>query len=408
MGKAVEARGDAGRDESDPWQPLNGLMIVEVGEGVAVAFCGKMLADYGATVIKVEQPGSSDPVRAAGPDGLGGDGLIHLHINSNKRSVSLDLANEAEREELIALCRSADGVIGFFDRVLLDLGVNPEALRAAADPLIVLALSWFGLTGPWRNFKCNDFLAQHASGLSFVTATRVDDLERQPPLAAQGRLAEMVAGLTGATAVLIALARQETESRGDTIDCAVVESLTAFLRGDTAPFTYGAGLLSRGKGAIGTIAPVALRETADGAVDFVIVRQSHWQALMELIGNPEWADLELFATPDLRRFHWDAIEPLLSESIAGFTSEYLFHEGQRRNVVCAPMNTVGQVLESDLINEREFVRTGDHPRHGPLRYPGLPFRVGEPRTVTPAPDPGEHTAEVLAGRLEPESARPLE
>lgn len=385
--------------------PLSGLLVVETGEGIAVAFCGKLLADYGATVIKVEHPRDGDPLRRmapfAGPDPDSAPSALHLFLNTNKLGVTLDLQTAAGKRILCELTRAADILTTFTDGEYIERTTEllTEARQDRQD-LIELTLSWLGQTGPWRGFLCDEFLAQHLSGMAFSTAVRVDDLLTQPPLATPGHLAEMVGGLTAATAAVVAVFGRASDGRGEQIDVAIVEALASFLRQEVVTYTYGVGLMSRLKQAVSQFAGVFQQPAADGDVDILIRTEASWRALVDIIGNPDWALLETFATPPLRSLYWDALEPLLQGDLSLLTSQEVYVEGQRRGIAIAPVNTVAEAAAAAQFTERGFFISGDHPSAGEVRYPGPPFRVDGPiASPCPAPALGQDNAAVFGNWL---------
>ncbi len=383
--------------------PLAGITVIESGTGVAVAFCGKLLADFGANVIKLEHPRTEDPLRAMPPftgTGAAGRSALHLFLNANKRSVTIDTTNPVGASLFQRLVGSADIFTTFAQSH--DLAATErllEVARAGNRDLIDVTLSWLGMTGPWRSFACDDFLAQHLGGMAFSTAVRIDDPATQPPLASPGHLAEMAAGLTAATAAMVGLFGREACGEGDQIEVAIVETIASFLRQEVVTYSYGAGLMSRKRAAVSQFAGVFQQPTGDGWVDIMIRTEAGWRALIEIVGNPEWADSEAFATHPQRSLYWDAVEPLLQAELQRYPSDHLHREGQGRGIAISSMNTVEAAARSDQFAERGFFRTVQHPAAGELRIPGPPFSLGDDSPSIPAPDLGRDTVAVFAELL---------
>lgn len=384
-------------------RPLADVVVVETGQGVAVAFCGKLLADFGATVIKVEHPRGGDHVRGTAPSSSEDEGArysaLRPFLDANKLGVTANLHTHSGRQLLKRLTDSAD-VLATFAARGEDADDLLGSMRAGHPRLIDVTLSWFGCSGPWQSFACDDFLAQHVSGMAFSTAVRVEDPAQSPPLATQGHLAEMAAGLTAATAVMTALTGREADGGGAQIDISIVEALTSFLRQEVVTLSYGVGLMSRRKEAVSRFAGVFQQPTGDGYVDILIRTEASWRALMEAIGSPDWASDELFSSHPSRALYWDALEPLLQQELRRFTSEYLHREGQRRGVAIARVNTVADALASPQFANRGFFVGGGDPEFPEFIYPGPPFRLAtDTYETTPAPRLGQHNVEVLVDWL---------
>ena len=186
-----------------------------------------------------------------------------------------------------------------------------------------MRLSWFGQSGPWSEFAGDSYLAQHMSGMAFATAIRVADPALQPPVATPGHLAEMVGGLTGATAAMVALTERDLGGRsGDVIDISIIDAIASFMRQEIVTYTYGAGLMSRSSAARSPFAaPIFQQKSADGLVDLMVLQERPWRELMKVLGDPDWASNELFATHPLRSRYWDALEPLLQAELARVTTD---------------------------------------------------------------------------------------
>lgn len=378
--------------------PLSGVVVLECSEAVSVAFCGKLLADFGATVVKVEFPAgqSQTPAIEDWPRdrGPGREALYEL-LNASKLSVTVDLRTSPGRDLLGRLASRAAVVTVFSDPADRETADAVTSLQPVNSGLVAVVLSWMGLSGPWRDFACDEFLAQHLSGMAFSTAVRVDDLESEPPLATPGQLASMVAGLTAATAATIALFAFERRPTGDVIDISIVETLTSFLRQELVTYTYGAGLMSRKREAVSRFAGVFQQPAADGYLDFMIRTEEMWRGVLASIGNPEWGELEIFATHPLRSLYWDALEPILQADLKMFTRAEVFRDGQRRGVPVAPVNTISDAVRDKQLTSRGFFNRG-RISGSDGAFPGPPFWMDDLAPVRkPAPSPGRDNIAVF-------------
>lgn len=363
--------------------PLAGVVVVEESPARSVRFAGRLLADYGAMVIRLEGGAG-----AGDPDDL--TGAAAAYLDAGKLSVALDQANAAARRIIEKLEARAGVILRFVDPA--DVAV---AARAPTGSEVTVEISWFGRNGPWAGYLCDDFLAQHASGMAFTSALRVEDIATSGPRAVPGHLAEMVAGLAAATAATVALTGREAGLPAGRVDISVAESIVSFMRYETVIYSYGWGLPSRSRLARSPVAaPVFQQATADGFVDMLVMQEAPWRALLEVLGSPDWADNELFATHPLRSQYWDALEPLLQEELRKMKTATLYAEGQRRGVAIAPVNNLAEAASAQQFAERGFF-TRVASASGELPAPGRPFRLGETAGVLAAPLPGEHNGRVL-------------
>jgi crotonobetainyl-CoA:carnitine CoA-transferase CaiB-like acyl-CoA transferase len=363
--------------------PLADVVVLEEGSARSVRFAGRLLASYGATVIRLDGSlGTGDP------DAI--DPAMSAYLDAGKLSVSIDCTTAAGTALRRRLEAKSDVVVRFVDPGDGSLQTTP-----CADGPVTVELSWFGRTGPWANYECDDFLAQHASGMAFTSALRMADTTASGPRAVPGHLAEMVAGLAAATASMVGLSGRDAGTPAETVDISVAESIVSFMRYETVIYSYGWGLPSRSKLARSPVAaPVFQQATADGFVDMLIMQEDSWRALLEVLGSPSWGDDELFATHPLRSQYWDALEPLLQEELAKMPTATLYAEGQRLGVAIAPVNTIAQAAAAPQFAERGFftrLQTSD----AQVAAPGRPFALGGVPVARAAPSRGQHNRSVL-------------
>ena len=372
--------------------PLDGVVALEAGGGRAAAFAGRLLAAYGATVIKIEHSNTDGQAQAHDAPAAG----EQAYLDAGKLSVAFPDGPPAEAALLDRLYRASDVVVRF---VGPDRAKRSDVQHTGGHWPVEVEISWFGQTGPWSSYLCDDFLAQHVSGMGFTSALRVDDTTSSGPRAVTGHLAEMVAGLTAATAAMVAISGRESGCPPEKIDISVAEAIVSFMRYETVIYSYGWGLPSRSKLARSPVAaPVFQQATADGYVDMFIMQEAPWRALLDLLGNPSWADDELFATHPLRSQYWDGLEPLLQAELRRMETAHLYGEGQRRGIAIAPVNDIAGAAAAPQFAERGFfVRqplTG-----GEILAPGRPFALGPPAKAALAPTPGEHNRAILVDWL---------
>lgn len=392
-------------DRSDG--PLAGLKVLELGEGVAVPYCTKLLADLGADVVKIEAPNTGDTSRQWGPVI---DGSLDpersgtfLYLNTSKRSVCLDLETEAGLRDFEQLALTCDVLIedrtpGFLESV----GLAPRRLQEQNSRLIVVSVTPFGQTGPnaaHRSHALNLFHSGgHGSPFSLL------EPGGRAPSRGGGYLADYDAGLTAAVGTLGALYGREQTGRGDHVDCSKQEAMMCLERvtigryaNETEPFggSRGPGGLSRAK---------------DGWVMLTTLEKHQWEGMVRAMGNPAWAEAEWCETPAGRMEHFDEIEAHKNAWVENLTREEIYHAAQSEGTPAAPVRTVPEVLEWKQLRARGFFKELEHPHAGTLLVPTAPYRFSNAEWVgSRAPTLGEHTDEVLAeARVKTREREPVE
>jgi crotonobetainyl-CoA:carnitine CoA-transferase CaiB-like acyl-CoA transferase len=378
---------------------LSHLRIVEVGLGAAAAYTGKLLADLGADVVKVEPP-RGDVTRDLGPFPAGrvdrdASGLF-LYLNANKRGIVLDLDVPADRSILAKLIDRADLLIhDIAPGKLPDYGLSPDVVLEGRPRLVATSITPFGLSGPHRDYAAYDLNLWNAGGLACLNGggPGTDDL---PPLRTYGHQAAFQAGLNAAIASLGAILAREATGKGQHVEVAVQECLAAILE-LTYPFwPYCQMTASR----LGNkpIQPLDFFECKDGWVFLCAVEEHQWKTFVEVIGSPEWASLEIFSDRLQRAANWDALKPMIAEWMAEQTVDEIYHYLQSRRVPIAPVSTMGDLLSSKHLNARGFFVSLTPPAGASLRGPGAPYHLSRTpwQLRRPAPRLGEHTSEVLA------------
>lgn len=388
---------------------LSGLKIVELSERVAGPFCTKVMADMGAEVIKIEQPGTGDVARTRGP--FPGDephparSALFLYLNTNKIGISLDITKPEGVALFRDLVKEADILVetqtpGFLD----SLGVGYDSLHHLAPQLIVTSISPFGQTGPYKEYKAYNLNTFHAGVVGYETPFNyVTDPENEPPLKAGGQQADMLTAWTAASATMSAVFHRDLSGEGQHVDISEVEAVAHMIRPNTALYSHEppdgpnrSRFLRRTKWGLAYVFPCQ-----DGHIALLALTDQHWESLKVLMGRPEWADSELFATLLSRFQNIDALEVTIAAWIADQKRDELAREGQELHIPVFPVRDMREVVESAQYRERGFLVDIDHPATGPLTYPGAPFKFSATpwQVRSPAPQLGQHNAEVYGDRL---------
>ena len=381
------------------------LTIIELGHGIAAAFCTKLFADLGATVIKVEPP-AGDALRGRPPFAGDEPGIersgVFAYVNTSKLGVTLDVEQAQGREAFVDLIRDADILVennrpAWLEMVQLDY----ERLSEVNSALIMTSITPFGQDGPWRDYLGNDFIVQHTSGVAFHNGARAADTEAEPPFVLSGDIGEFVGGMVAAAATMCALFGRDATGLGDHVDIALQETLAMHEQVDLAHAIYGQNVPSRSAAANPPIPYVGQQPTADGYIDIIVRTEEQWRTLLHVLGDPEWGDNELFVDMRSRSRYWDALEPLIQEETRRFGKEELSRKGQERGVSAGAVNSIADAAEAGHFEDRHTFVELEHPAIGRTRYPGAPIGFGDDVWAMrrPAPLLGQHNREVFGDRL---------
>ena len=381
---------------------LDDLIVIEFAEMVSGPMCGKMFADMGAEVIKLEPPGHGDAMRAHPP--FPGD-IPHpeksgsfLYLNTSKKSVTLDPATPTGVEVFRKLVARADVLIenhtpGYLDSI--ELGYH--ALHVLNPRLVVTSITPFGQTGPYRNWKGTDLIEFAMSLTGYNTPTMVDDGARENPLRAPGHQAEMMGASAAAAASMFAIFHREQTGEGQWLDVPCWQAIASTSKIEMAAYTYVRIPFSRMRTNVAVgLEPLPCK---DGWVYTLWAADTHYEALKTLLHNPEDLASEVFDKLLGRAQNDDVLRPMIRAHLLKYDLEYLVREGQKLGLTIGPVFTVAQAAHHPHLRAREAFVEIDHPIAGRFEYPrSLVKMTATPPTPTRAPMLGEHNAEIL-GRL---------
>lgn len=369
------------------------------------SYCGKLLADLGADVIKVEPPGG-DPARFAEPQIRTPSGerqsLSFLYMNTSKRGVTLDLRRAEGRELLLQLARGADLVLEtFVPGTLDDLGLGYRQLRQENARVVVTSITGFGQTGPHRSYRSSDLVASAMGGAMVVTGEPED-----PPVRLAGTQAHVAASTVAAAGSLIALLASSQRGEGQHVDVSVQEVVASMSHICGVGKWLDDGIIPKRQGAsLFASVPSGTYPCRDGRVYLMVNRPLHWIALArwvhEVTGNEEILHPMFEGPSSSRQPYRELLDLFIAELTSRLRVEEAYHEGQRRHIAVTPVQRASDVAEDPHLAARGFFQEIDHPTTGRLVIPGAPFRPsGTPwRIRRAAPAPGQHNHEVYCGEL---------
>ena len=385
---------------------LEGVRVLDLTQHIAGLWCTKLLADYGADVIKIERPGSGDPTRSIGPfyhddPHLEKSGLF-LHLNTNKRSVTLNLKCPTGQDIARRLAQNVDIVVeSFSPGVMADLGLGYPTLEKLNPRVVVTSISNFGQTGPYRDLKASEIVSSAMGGPMNVTG----HAEREP-LKLGGSIVAYQAGSVAAYSTMVALYQaEEDDGEGQHVDVSIYETQAGTRDRRTINLTAYAYVGKTGRRALpeGRLA-AGTRPCADGYVNIMgLGGRSRFADMCRMIGHPELADDPRFNSP-MARLNPEAAEAF-DEYYIPWLMEHTKKEAvtiaQEHNLLAGPINTIEDLLDDPHFKERGSWEEIEHPYTGKVTYPGGHIRISDsPRLpARHAPLLGEHTVEVLVNEL---------
>lgn len=365
-------------------QPLQGIKVLDLTRLLPGGFCTLVLADLGADVLKVEEPGRGDYLRAFPPLGAAQSRLFSA-LNRGKRSLSLNLKDPAGRALLLELARGADVLVeGFRPGVLARLGLGEPELRRASPALVICAISGYGQAGPLRGRAGHDLNYLGAAGALGLIAPRGGGTPVVPGL----QIADIGGGaLTAALGILAALLERQRTGQGQTLDISMSDGVLHWLALYAAELEAGGAVAPGGRGTLsGGYACYSVYATADGrALTVGAVEPHFWAELCRMLGRPHYAALQYAP--------WEQQAQMFADLDALFRTrtldEWLGFFGEAE-VCVGPVRTLAEALEA----RAERLVTVEQPGDGPLRMLGGLFGAA---SGAPAPTLGQHTQAVLAG-----------
>ena len=384
-------------------RPFEELKVIEYGEVISAPYCGRLLAGLGAEVIKVENPGSGDKARANGPFP---DDVPHpeksglyLSLNANKIGVTLDLEKKKGKDVFKKLIKTADVLVENSIRGYLDgLGLGYDTLKEINPRLVMVSITPFGQTGPYKDYKAYHINCCGAGGMSIG----IGDPNREPltmPLSQGG----YEAGGNAAIAVMAALLARMKTGKGQFIDISEVEVWATTHAGQNVlTFAYrGLNGIRRGTHG-GRFYPNEIFPCKDGYVSLITPQIEQWKRFIELLGTPEWSKSPGYRDrKSIAAQNPDEVNALIIPWMMARTKEEILKACQEKRVPCVPIYDIGEVLNHRQIKAMNFFVELDHPEAGKLQYPKGPceFEKTNWEWTKAAPLLGENNAQIFGERL---------
>ncbi len=378
---------------------LNGMTVIEDGGGIAAAYAGKLLADLGADVIKVEPPGGSDvrrlPPFAADNPGRERSGL-HLFLDTNKRSITLDVQTEAGRRLFQQLAHQKGMLIT--SRSITEqrrLGLSWEDLSADSATFNQVSITVFGVDTQRQDWQSTSLIASLASGISY----RIGDADRAP-LGLPFDAPQYQGGIHAAIAALLQRRATRQDGVGQHAWLSIVDIISNVMAGaGVAAYVFTGQSRGRAGTHMNAFYPWQVTPVKDGYYEVITMVDRQWNRFMELLGDPEWQHDERLNNRWLAFQHVDDLDAFWHPWMAERTKAELMQLFGENHISFQPVHTIGEVAESEQLAARDFWAELEHPEfEDPLRLPGAPYKLSEsPWSLRRRPPLlGEHSAEVLS------------
>lgn len=387
----------------DPHPPLHGVRVLDAARVLAGPFCGQLLGDLGADVIKVERPGSGDDTRGWGPPFLGDLSAYFLSCNRNKRSVTLDVAAPEGNDLFHALLAKSDVLIeNFRSDSAGKLGLTPDTLLARHPRLVVCSISGFGRTGPLKDAPGYDFAVQAVSGFMGITGPADG-----PPCKVGVAVADVLTGLYAATAVLAALHARAASGHGYAIDLALFDSALAAQVNVAQAYLVSGTVPARQGNAHLQIVPYQLFATADGWLVLNVGNDNQWRAFCTAAGADDLGADPGYATNRQRVERRGELVPRVEAVMKRFSTAEWERRLTSANVPHAVVRDYAAVFADPQTAARGMRVTVRDPAGNPVDLVGSPVHLTGSPLAPPAMPPrlGAQTAEVLGELAGVDAAR---
>lgn len=370
--------------------PLKGTLVLDLSRALAGPYGAQVLSDLGAEVIKIEQPDRPDEMRGWPP--FDGDLAMYFAVaNRNKRCLTLDLSTSRGRDVLLRLVEKADVVVeNFRSGVLEKLGIGFDRLRETNPGIVLCSIKGFG-RGEYENRPAYDAAMQAFTGIMSVTGDPKGDVQR-----AGVAVVDFSSGLYAACGILAALARRSTQGRGGHVEVNLVDSGISVMAYHLVTYLMTGRVIQRAGTTHPAMAPCKVYKVSDGHdILIVVANNGQFSGLCGVLGHPEWATDERFATPASRVANRDELDDLLQSEFAKRSGREWMDRLADAGVAFAPVNRVDHLASDPIFTERLLGKVPYKEKdlslvRSPIQLDGevLPIR-------RPPPTHGEHSSEVL-------------
>lgn len=382
---------------ANPVSALSDIRVIDLSRILAGPYCTMVLADYGAEVIKIEQPGTGDGTRQWGPPWVDGESAYFLSVNRNKKSITLNLKSESGRDILRKLVADADVFIENFKvGDMKKMGLDYPALSQDHPELIYCSISGYGQTGPYRQRPGYDFMIQAQGGIMSISGPAKGE-----PHKVGVAIVDITAGLFASNAILTALHHRQKSGEGQYIDIALLDSQVAWLANVAHNYFATGEAPSRYGNAHANIVPYETFPTADGYIALAVGSDQQYHKFCRVVERIDlWQD-ERFQTNASRVAYRQVLIPMLQKLFRTRSTESWYELLLDAGIPVGPINDIPTILNDPQVAAREMVQEINHPAAGPIKLLGPVAKMSKtPAKIRQAPPIlGDDTDLVLRERL---------
>ncbi len=382
--------------------PLHGVRVIDLTRVLAGPFCSMSLGDMGAEVIKVEEPGKGDDTRGW-PPFVSGEATYFLSVNRNKKSLTLNMKAPEGQAILRQLIARSDVVLENFRPGTMErLGFGYAGLRKLNPRLVYCSISGFGESGPESSRPGYDLIVQGESGIMDLTG-----FSDGPPVKVGNSIADLVAGLSAAQGVTLALLARERTGRGQKVEIGMLDVMASLLTYQAGLYWNAGGRPTRRGNAHPSIVPYEVFQAKDAYLTLGVANNSLWERCCKAVGREDLARDPRFDSEANRVANRDALIPLLNSILGARPADEWLKRLDEAGVPVGRIKSVAEVCESAHLKARGMAVSLRHPKAGPITVMGVPIRLLATPGAASAPPPllGQHTDEILTRLLRLRKAR---
>ncbi|MBI4281892.1 MAG: CoA transferase [Chloroflexi bacterium] len=378
--------------------PLNGAVVLDLTHVLAGPFASMVLADLGAQVIKIEQPGIGDRSRDSGPF-IDGEGSYFIGINRGKLGMTLDLSKARGKDIFLQMVGKADVVMeNLLPGAMKRLGLDYPALKQHNPRIIYASISGFGQSGPYSTKPALDVIIQGMGGVLSITGE-----PGGPPIRPGVSQGDITSGLFAVIGVLAAFQERTHSGLGQMVDIGMLDCQVAILENAFARY-FATGVVPKPLGTRHPVtAPFQVFQTRDSYITVALAdgRQDKWPLFCSAIDRIDLMDDPLLSDGWVRSQNWEVPERIISEAMRKKTTQEWLTELEALGIPCGPVNTIDKVAQDPQVQHRGMIKYIPHPRLGKVKVVDTPVKLSRTPggAERPSPDLGEHTAQVLKEML---------
>ncbi len=374
-------------------KPLDGIRVIDLSRILAGPYCSMLLSDFGAEIVKIENPDKGDDTRAYGPPFVDGESVYFMSVNRGKKSVTINLKTPEGREILTKLIRNSDVLLENFRKDFLSsIGFGYDEVAKLNPKIIYASVTGYGHTGPWAERPGYDLAIQGQGGIMSLTGD-----PNGPPYKTGTSLADITAGIYATLGILLALQARQRTGKGQKVDVSLLDGQISFLTYQAGIY-FGTGKSPTRKGnQHPTIAPYETFTASDRYSHAAVGNDRLWAQFCDLIERPDLKTHEKFATNPKRVQNHDELYATLEKVFVQKTADEWLTSLERAGLPCGAILSVGEALEHPQVRAREMVVERPHPKLKSVKMTGVPVKLSDTPGEAGAAPPllGQDTEHVL-------------